>query len=135
MAEMEQGQAGAQQPGPSGGVSKDSKTWGMLCHLGGLAGFIFPFGNIIAPLVIWLIKKNEDKFVDVQGKEALNFQITLIIAGISGFILTILVITACVGVPLLIAVSICNLIFCIMGAVKANNGESYHYPVCIRFIK
>lgn len=135
MAEMEQGQAGAPQPGPGPEVSKDSRTWGMLCHLGGLAGFIFPFGNIIAPLVIWLIKKNEDKFVDEQGKEALNFQITLIIAAVIGFILTILVITMCVGIPLLAATGICNLIFCIMGAVKANNGESYRYPVNIRFIK
>jgi uncharacterized Tic20 family protein len=135
MAETEQGQAGAPPPAPGGGVSKDSKTFGMLCHLGGLAGYIFPFGNIIAPLIFWLIKKNEDKFVDDQGKESLNFQITISIAAVIGAVLTIMVVTACVGVPLLIAVGICNLIFCIMGAVKANNGELYRYPVNLRLIK
>jgi len=131
MAETNQGQTGAGQPE----ISKDARTWGMLCHLGGLAGFIFPFGNIIAPLVIWLIKKEEHKFVDEQGKEALNFQITLEIAVVVGFVLTISVIGACVGIPLLIATSICNIVFCILGAVKANKGEHYRYPVSIRLIK
>ena len=135
MAETEQGQAGAPPSGPGGEVSKDSKTFGMLCHLGGLAGYIIPFGNIIAPLIFWLIKKNEDKFVDDQGKESLNFQITISIAAVIGAVLTIMVVTACVGVPLLIAVGICNLIFCIMGAVKANSGELYRYPVNLRLIK
>jgi len=107
----------------------------MLCHLGGLAGFIIPFGNIIAPLVIWLIKKDEDKFVDDHGKEALNFQITLMIAAMAGFILTVIVITACVGIPLMIAVGVCNIVFCIIAAIKANKGEAYRYPIAIRLIK
>ncbi len=54
---------------------KDARTWAMLCHIGAFAGYIIPFGHIIAPLVIWLIKKDESPFVDDQGKESLNFQI------------------------------------------------------------
>ena len=134
MAETNQGQTGTQQAGQPE-VNKDARTWGMLCHLGGLAGFIFPFGNIIAPLVIWLIKKEEHEFVNEQGKEAINFQITLMIAAVVGFILTILIITSCVGIPLLIATGVCNIVFCILGAVKANKGEHYRYPVSIRLIK
>ena len=54
---------------------KQERTWALFCHIGALAGFIFPFGNIIAPLVIWLIKKEEYPLVDDQGKESVNFQI------------------------------------------------------------
>lgn len=125
MAETEQGQAGAPKPAPGGEVSKDSKTFGMLCHLLGI------FTGFLGPLIIWLIKKDQDKFVDDQGKEALNFQITFIIAWIVG----VVSIFICIGAILLPVIAICNLIFCIMGAVKANNGELYRYPVNLRLIK
>ena len=61
-------------------VPKDQRTMGMLCHLLAFCGFVFPFGGIIAPLVLWLVKKDEMPFVNDQGKEALNFQITVAIA-------------------------------------------------------
>ena len=68
-------------PAPEGGMSKDEKMWGMFCHLSALAGYIgIPFGNIIGPLIIWMVKKEQFKFVDDQGKESLNFQITITIA-------------------------------------------------------
>ena len=57
-------------------LSKDEKTWGMLCHISTFCGMIIPFGNILAPLIIWLIKKEELPFVSDQGKEVLNFQIS-----------------------------------------------------------
>jgi uncharacterized protein len=112
-------------------VSKDAKTMGMLCHLLALAGYVVPFGNIIGPLVIWLIKKDELEFVNDQGKEALNFQITVSIAGIVFFLLVFIVI----GGFLLMALGIFNLVMIIIASVKANNGEKYRYPVCIRLIK
>jgi uncharacterized Tic20 family protein len=125
MAEMNQGRAGAGQTGPGGEVSKDAKTLAMLCHL---LGF---FTSFLGPLIIWLIKKDEDKFIDDQGKEALNWQITFIIGWFVGLI------TMCIGIGfiILIALGICNLIFCIMGAVKANNGQLYRYPINLRLIK
>ena len=61
-------------------VNKDDRTWAMLCHLSALAGFIIPFGSVLGPLIIWLIKKDEMPIVDVHGKKALNFQITMAIA-------------------------------------------------------
>ncbi len=110
---------------------KDARTWAMLCHIGAFAGYIIPFGHIIAPLVIWLIKKDESPFVDDQGKESLNFQISMSIYAIIALLLTLVVI----GVALLIAVVIFDVVMVVIAAVRANNGERYRYPLCMRFIK
>ena len=110
---------------------KDARTWAMFCHLGALAGYIIPFGNIIAPLVIWLIKKDESPFVDDQGKESLNFQISITLYALVALLLTVIVI----GFFLLLAVGIFALVMVIIAAVKTNDGEKYRYPLCIRFIK
>jgi len=110
----------------------EAKTWAMLCHLGALAGFIgIPFGNIVGPLVFWLIKKDTFPLVDDQGKESLNFQISLTIYGIASAVLIIVLI----GFLLLPAVLIFGLVMVIMGSIAANKGERYRYPLCIRFIK
>lgn len=115
---------------PADSVDKDARLWGMLCHLAALAGFIIPFGNIIGPLVVWQIKK-EIPFANDQGKEALNFQITVAIALVICFVLIFVLI----GFILLPIVALSNLVFIIIAAVKANNGVVYRYPVNIRFIK
>lgn len=113
-------------------LNKDARLWGMLAHLASLSGFIgIPFGGILGPLIIWMIKKNEFPFVDKQGKEALNFQISLIIYGL----VSALLIFIFVGIILLIAVLIFDLVFVIIAAIKANKGESVRYPLTIRFIK
>lgn len=128
MAEEEQVQQEAEQAEgdeQAREVSKDAKTWAMLCHL------LAIFTGFLAPLIIWLIKKDEEPFVDEHGKEALNFQITVFIASFVSGILTMV----CVGVFMLLAVAIANIIFCILATVKANNGQPYRYPVSIRFIK
>lgn len=103
----------------------------MLCHLSALSGFIIPFGSLIGPLVVWQIKKNQYPIVDDQGKEALNFQITITLAAIVSAILIVVLI----GIALLIAVAIASLVFTIIAAIKANNGETYRYPFCLRLIK
>ena len=103
----------------------------MLCHLGALAGYVIPFGNIIAPLIIWLVKKEESELVDRHGKESLNFQISIAIYCAIAFLLVFIVI----GIPLLFALGIFNLVMIIVAAVKTNSGEDFRYPLCIRFIK
>ena len=111
--------------------SKDEKTWGMLCHLAALAGFIgIPFGTIIGPLVVWLVKKNKMPFVDDQGKEALNFQITMTSAAI-----VLAVIMRLFGGIGAIAVLAVNVIFVIIASIKASGGEHYRYPMTVRLIK
>ncbi len=116
-------------------VNKDARMWAMFCHLGGLAALlpILPIvGGIIAPLIIWQIKKDEHPFVNEQGKEAVNFQISILIYEL---VAGILMFALCVGALFLPAVMIFSIIFLVIAAIKANNGFHYHYPLCIRFIK
>ncbi len=131
-----QGSGGAeqdvQQAQPSTEVSKDARMWAMFCHLAGLCAFIIPaVGNIVGPLILWQIKKDEYPFVDEQGKEALNFQISMTIYALISAVL----IVVCIGVFLLVAIAIVDLVFLLIAAVKTNNGQAYRYPLSIRFIK
>jgi uncharacterized Tic20 family protein len=102
----------------------------MFAHLSAFSGHFIPFGHVVGPLIIWCVKKDEMPFVNDQGKEALNFQITmtlaLIVAGISLLVL--------VGVVLLPAVWLFDVIVTIIAAVKANEGVPYRYPLTLRFI-
>ncbi len=114
------------------GLTQQDKTFGMLCHLLGLAGLVFwLFGNILGPLIMWLVKKDTSEFVDDQGKESLNFQISITIYSVAAGILSLILI----GVPLLFAIAIFDIVMIIIAAVQANNGVGYRYPLCIRFIK
>ena len=117
--------------GEQAGVSKDEKTWGMFCHLAALGGYVIPFGNIIGPLIVWLVKKDEMPFVADQGKESLNFQITVAIAAVICFLLVFVFI----GFVLLPALAILDLVFVIIASIKANEGVAYRYPFKIQFIK
>jgi len=114
-------------PGPYVGPSpdQDSKTMGMLAHL---LGIILGF---IGPLIIWLIKKDQSPFVDDQGKEALNFQIVLLLGLIIGGA------TSCIFIGLVIvpAVIIFGIVFSIIAALKAKDGIAYRYPFNLRLIK
>ena len=109
--------------------TQDARMWAMFCHLVGLVGFVIPFGNIIGPLVIWILKKDEFPYVDEQGKEALNFQISMTIYIIASALLVLIA----VGILLLIALGLFGLIMIVIAAVKANSGEKFHYPLAIRF--
>jgi len=114
-------------------INKDARMWAMICHLAGLAGLPVPvLGNIVAPLIVWQIKKEAFPFVDEQGKEAVNFQISMTIYGLASLVLIPLF---CIGFFLLAAVYIVDLIFLLIAAVKANDGHHYRYPLTIRFIK
>jgi uncharacterized Tic20 family protein len=112
-------------PAPIFETTPEERTWGMLCHLLGIVlGFV-------GPLIMWLIKKDESPFVDDQGKEALNFQITVLIAMIVSSALMFIII-GCVLVPLL---AIANIVFIVIASMAANRGETYRYPFAIRIIK
>lgn len=111
--------------------TKDERTWALLAHLSALAGFVIPFGNLLGPLVVWQVKKSEMPFVDDQGKEALNFQITVSIAVIICFVLMLVLI----GALLLFVVGIAALALAVIAALKANDGEYYRYPVSWRIVK
>lgn len=117
-----------------------ARNWGMLCHLSALLGFIrfpgtgilpIPFGHILGPLVVWLLTKNRHPFADDQGKEALNFQLSMTIYALASSILVFVLI----GALLLIILVVMDMVFLIIAAVKAGNGETYRYPLTLRFIR
>ena len=112
-------------------LSKDAKQWAMLTHLAAFAAFLIPFGNIIGPLLVWQLKKDLGPFVEQNGKEAVNFQITIAIIGL---VCTMLMF-ALVGFLLLPVLGLYWLILTIMAGVKANDGAAYRYPLTIRFLK
>lgn len=112
--------------------TSEERNWAMVCHLAAFSGYVgVPLGWILGPLVVWLMKKDEFALVDDQGKEAINFQISLFIYYIPAIILVFFII----GIPILLALVIANIVFTIMAAVAANRGERYRYPITIRFVK
>ncbi len=111
-------------------ITSEDRSWGMLAHIAALAGYLIPLGNIIGPLVVWAMKRDISPFVDFHGKESINFQITMTIYVALSIILTLFV----VGIVLLVAVGIFELIMIIVAAIKASNGEYFRYPLSIRFI-
>lgn len=111
-------------------IAQEEKTWGMLAHLSSLVGFVIPFGNVLGPLVVWLIKKDSMPFVADQGKEALNFNITVLIAAIISGILMLVVI----GFLLLAVVAVGWLVLTILAAIESNKGVAYRYPFTLRLI-
>jgi uncharacterized Tic20 family protein len=125
--------------GPTGSAARepnrDARMWAMFCHLAALAGAVIPaFGFVIGPLVVWLIKKDEFPFVDQHGKEALNFQISMLICTLLAVALTIIP-PFCMGPLLVMVIGIVDLIFVIIAAIKANDGYHYRYPLSIQFVK
>ncbi len=108
-----------------------TRQWALFLHLSQLLGYLIPLAGLIAPIVIWQLKKVELPAIDVHGKIVVNWIISEIIYAAIGFILTFLII----GIPLLIALGIIGIIFPIVGGIKANNGEVWKYPLAISFLK
>lgn len=103
----------------------------MACHLSALAGFVVPgFGHFLGPLIVWLIKRGESSEIDAHGKEALNFQISMLIYNLVAGVLCLVLI----GFALLAVLHILNVVFVILAAIKANEGQMYRYPLTIRLI-
>jgi uncharacterized protein len=128
----------APQPPVSPANESQARTWNMLCHLSALAGYIIPFGNVLGPLIIWQIKKNEFPSVEEHGKAALNFQITVLIAVFVGIVATVLLSFLCIGyllIPVVVAIGLCGLVFAVIAGIKANNGEPYRYPWSLTLVK
>lgn len=126
------------QPPPATLAPSESeeRTWAMLGHLAAFSAFISGIGCVLGPLIVWLIKRDTMPFAGEQAKEALNFNISVIIAAIGLWILT--VITLGIGllltIPLGLALFVGWLVLTIIAAVKANNGEHYRYPFTLRLV-
>lgn len=121
-----------QQVAEPGKPDAEARKWALIAHLSGFLVCVLPFvGNLIGPLLVWQLKKDQDVFIDDQGKEALNFQITVTLASlISGLLMLVLI-----GFLLMAIVFIGAVVLMIIAAIKANEGQAYRYPFCWRIIK
>lgn len=107
------------------------RTWCVACHLSALAGFVIPaFGHILGPLLVWLIKRGDASEIDAHGKEALNFQISMLIYNLVAGVFCLVLI----GFALLAVLHILNVVFVIIAALKAGEGQIYRYPLTIRLL-
>jgi uncharacterized protein len=109
----------------------DANQWATFLHLSLLAGFVVPFAGLVVPIIIWQLKKNEFPSLDAHGKVVMNWLISEVIYAVAGIILTFLII----GIPMLIALGVVGIVFPVIGAIKANNGELWNYPLSITFLK
>lgn len=117
-------------PPPVTGAPQDERTLALITHL---SGIVLSF---VVPLIMWLVNKDAQPakpFVTAQAKEALNFQITLVIAYIIALVLMVISFGLLFFLPTLVWVA--NVVFCIVAAIKVNNGEDYRYPMTLRLIK
>jgi len=120
------------EPNPVTDVpTQDERTWGMLAHLTAFSGFLIPFGNIIAPLIVWLVKRDQSQFVADQGKESLNFNISVLLAGAVCAALVFVLI----GILLGVALFFYWLAMIIVAGIKASEGIRYRHPFTLRLIK
>lgn len=112
-------------------LQQEERTWAALCHAAAFATFVLPsFGSIIGPLIVWLVKKEASPFVNDQGREAMNFQLSCSIY----FVIAALLCFILIGIPLIIALGIFWLIEVIVASVNASNGIAHRYPLTIHFI-
>lgn len=137
-------------------AANEERTWAMACHLAALSSFVIPFGNLVGPLVVWIMKRDKSPLVDANGKAALNFQLSFFlynivlmcggfaamvggavvlmddrVAPLSGF--GFLGFWGILGVAVLM--SLVGIVLSIVGGVKAYHGEVFHYPLAIPFIR
>ncbi len=120
-----EGQEPTVAPNQSTIPSKDALNLAVLCHV---LGF---FTSFVGPLILWMMKKDTDAYVEHHGREAMNFQITLLIAYVVGGILSFV----CIGFVIIAAAWIANIVFSILAAVAASKGQRYQYSVSVRLIK
>lgn len=117
-------------PGPAPLSTSDERTWGMLAHLSGFVAAYVALG-LIGPAVVLATMGQRSDFVRRHAVEALNFNISVLIyAAVSGVLAFVLI-----GIPMLVALAVLYLVTVIQGAMAANRGEEYRYPLTIRFVR
>lgn len=113
--------------GPAVALSDDDRTWGMLAHLSALVAMALGGMTFLGPLIVWLVKKDQSAFVADQGKEALNFQLSVLLV-------TIVCAATIIGIPLVLVVFVGSIIYSIIAGMEANKGVAYRYPYTFRLI-
>ena len=116
---------------PQAMTPQQENEWAMYAHLSSLAGYIVPLGSILGPLVVWLMKKDQSALVDQHAKDALNFNLSMLVYAAVSVVLVLVFI----GFFLLIAIGVGSVICTIMATLKAKDGQHFQYPMTIRFIQ
>ena len=111
-------------------VSADSSTWGLLIHISQFCGYLLPLAGWVVPLVLWLLKRNDSRIIDLHGRIVINWLISAMIYGILFGFLCIIII----GIPFVIILGILAIVYPIIGAIKASSGETWNYPGSIHFL-
>lgn len=129
---------------------RDARTWAAFCHLAAFAAFVVPMGHIIGPLVIWLVKRHEHPYIDEQGREAVNFQVTLtlLLFGLMVCIFFLVLIMlpiadrqpslALLFIPIALlfpVIALTDLLLVLIATIRASNGQPHRYPLTLRLIR
>jgi uncharacterized Tic20 family protein len=109
---------------------RDYRMWAMILHFSQLANFVAPMAGIVAPIVIWQIKKGQYPGIDEHGKMVVNWMLSALVYGIISFLLFFFLI----GIPMMFILGILAVVFPIIGGIKANQGEFWKYPLTISFL-
>lgn len=125
------GQGGNSFRNAATNVELQTRQWAMFLHFSLLAGFVVPIVGLVAPIIIWQLKKDELPGIDVHGKIVVNWILSMIIYGVVSTVLILVL----VGIPLLMALGVISVVFPIIGGIKANSGEIWDYPLSLSFLK
>jgi uncharacterized protein len=112
-------------------LTESERNWAMLCHLSAFAGFFFPFGGIIGPLICWLSKRDESTWVYLNGRAALNFQLSMLLY----IVLAVPLCFILIGIPIIMVLGTLKVVCVIIASVKAAKGEMFRYPLVIPFLQ
>ncbi len=112
-------------------LTESERNWSMLCHLSAFAGFFFPFGGIIGPLICWLTRRDESSWVNENGKASLNFQLSMLLYMVLAVPLCFIII----GIPIIMILGTLKVICIIIASIKAPKGELFRYPLVIPFLQ
>jgi uncharacterized protein len=112
-------------------LSETERNWSMLCHLSAFAGFFFPFGAVIGPLICWMSRRDDSAWVNINGRNALNFQLSLLLYMVLAVPLCFIII----GFPIIGFLVTLKVICIIIASIKASKGELFRYPIVIPFIQ
>jgi uncharacterized protein len=122
---------GANQATGAVAMDQEVRNAAVAAHLSTFAGLVVPFGSVIGPLAVWLTRRDRDPFIDQAGREALNFGISIAVYGAVVLAAALLL----VGIPLLIVGVVAWVVLASLAAAKASQGQSYRYPLTMRFVR
>ncbi len=110
-----------------------ARQWGMIIHLSIMAGYLVPFAGFVVPVLLWQLIKHEHALLDAHGKNVANWLLSLLVYAAVAWMMIFTLIGMVIGIPALLLLALLNVVFAIVGGIKANDGVVWAYPFTIRF--